>query len=105
MLPTSILKFDPTFGWKEVITIAAAAFAFGGCAIALLNYVLSRRSATSRIEVQRNYVAYDSRGTKGGVGRFVYYWTIDMTNHGGRTGTYARLPARLATSLRDGYAG
>jgi hypothetical protein len=105
MLSTDILRFDSTFGWKEVIAIAAAAFALGGCVITLLNYLLSKRSATSRIEVQRNYVAYDSREIKEGVGRFVYYWTIDMTNHGGRPGTLrgfrrGSLP-RFAIGMRD----
>jgi hypothetical protein len=71
-----------------------------------LNYLLSKRSATSSIEVQRNYVAYDSRGMRGGVGRLVYYWTIDMTNHGGRPGTlrgfrHGSLP-RFAVGMRDG---
>lgn len=87
MTPSDILKFDPTFGWKELIAVAAAAFALGSAVIALLNYLLSKRSATSKIEVQKNYVAYDSREIKGGVGRLIYYWTVDMTNHGGRTGT------------------
>ena len=105
MLPADILRFDPTFGWKEVIAIAVAAFALGGCVIALLNYVLSKRSATSRIEVQRNYVAYDTRGIKGGVGQFVYYWTIDITNHGGRPGAlrgfrHGSLP-RFAMGMRN----
>lgn len=106
MWPTDILKFDPTFGWREIIAIAAAAFALGAGVIALLNYVLAKRSAASRIEVQRNYVAYDSRGIKGGMGRFVYYWTIDITNHGGRPGTlrgfrHGSLP-RFAVGMRDG---
>jgi hypothetical protein len=106
MSSTDILRFDPTFDWREIITIAPAAFALGAGVIALLNYVLSKRSATSRIEVQRNYIAYDSRGIKGGVGRLVYYWTIDMTNHGGRPGTllgfrHGSLP-RFAVGLRGG---
>ncbi|MBI4529705.1 MAG: hypothetical protein HY695_38390 [Deltaproteobacteria bacterium] len=106
MSAPNILRFDPTFGWKEIIATAAAAFSLGAAVIALLNYILSKRSASSKIEVQRNYVAYDSRGTAGGVGRFVYYWTVDMTNHGGRPATllgfrHGSLP-RFAVAIRDG---
>lgn len=41
-----------------------------------------------------------------GIGRFVYYWTIDMTNRGGRLGTlrgfrYGMVP-RFAVFMRDG---
>jgi len=107
MIFADIIKFDTTFGWNEIIALCAAAFSLGAVAVALVNYLLARRSASPRIDLQVIYAAFDSRRLKpDGTGRFVYYWTVDMTNRGGRVGTlhgfrYSKVP-RFAVFLRDG---
>jgi hypothetical protein len=105
MAVTDILKFDPSFGWKEIIALATAVFVLVAGVITLLSYVLSKRSSSSRVEVQLVYGGSDSQGLKGGVGRLVYYWTVDMTNHGGRTGALQGLQRgslpRYAVGMRD----
>ena len=107
MILEDIVKFDPTFGWKEIIALCAAAFALGGVAVAFLSYLLARRSAHPRIDLQVIYAAFDSRGMKPeGKGRFIYYWTIDMTNRGGRPATlrgfrHSKFP-RFVVFMRDG---
>ena len=101
-----ILKFEPTFGWKEIVAIAAAIIALCALRVSILSYRLAKRSSTSEIEVQRNHVGYDTRGVCGNIGRFLYYWTVDISNHGGRTATFqgfrhGALP-RWALGLRNG---
>lgn len=56
-----ILKFDPTFGWKEMVAIAAAIIAICALFVSILSYRIAKKSATSEIEVQEgrdvhNYV-------------------------------------------------
>ena len=100
------LKFDPTFGWKEMVAIGAAIIAICALFVSILSYRIAKKSATSEIEVQRNHVGYDSRGVHGNVGRFLYYWTVDITNHGGRAATFQGFRCgalrRWAFGLRNG---
>jgi len=72
------------FGWKEIITAAALGVALGGAVVQLLNYVLARRSAEPAIDVQKSFVGYISICDTHGIGRVMWYWTLDITNRGGR---------------------
>jgi hypothetical protein len=77
--------FSKKIGWPEIFSVTISLLAVCIAALSLWNSVKTRREALPDVSVETILEGYDTRAFS--EGRLVWYWSLDITNTGGRAVT------------------